>query len=614
MDKKSSMVILGISTLYLIIAFLYIIFAVQPALYFHHVQPPFLLSTDFLSHYFEYPGGFSELAANFFMQSFFIKYLGPVVFFSIALAIMWLIYAIMNSIYSSKLNIIWALAPFTFNVVLANNYDFPFSITISIVIVLLLLLLLAKIGKGFISHLVGYLIGAIIIYYLCGSGYMLLFSICAPFFTVNLKMWARLTVIGFILTFALLFPLVVYNFIFATPSAYKYFYFFAHKLNFMAYKQSGMFFTTLLSVPFLLAITSIVAKFKQYRNILKQHVKSLKLKIALSYVVIFFVAFYSHQATYQADEKKIVESDYYCYNNDVENTREASATIEKYDFSVNLNYNLVMSKVGRLTDSFFGFFQKEGTNILHPDYESPERRLFIAADFYYNLGYMSEARHCAYESLVFYPYSLRALQILVKIHLITREYNAAERCLKILNKGLLDRYFVRKYTSYINDTSLTNTDKEIVEKRSFIPAEHELSPFIIRRFQELLETNHNNKCAYEHLMLYYLLDSQLENFMKLYKDAGKYFNKPVEIYEEAILMYGDQNNIPVQSLYKIRPATVARFNDFKRTLKLYEGKEKLAREVLYPQYGKSYMYYLQLIYPHVLKTEILEEDDKKPSI
>jgi hypothetical protein len=155
----------------------------------------------------------------------------------------------------------------------------------------------------------------------------------------------------------------------------------------------------------------------------------------------------------------------------------------------------------------------------------------------------------------------------------------------------------------------TNNNIEIIEKRSFIPAERELNPLIHRRFQELLEANSKNKSAYEYLMLYYLLDSQLESFMELYKDAGKYFNKPALIYEEAILMYGAMTKTPVISQYNISPATVSRFNDFTQTLKQYAGNERLARNFLYREYGKSYMYYLQFLYPRIIKSEIIGEDD-----
>ncbi|MBL7111945.1 MAG: hypothetical protein ISS19_08395 [Bacteroidales bacterium] len=614
MDKKSSMVLFGIlPAVYLILAFIYIIFIVQPTLYFHHVQPPFILSPDVLGPYFEYPGGLSELAANFFMQSFYYKYSGPIVLFGIAFAIMWLIYALMNVIYKNKLNIIWALAPLTFTIVLVNNYNLPFSIIISTVVVLLFLLLLAKKSKSLIGNLIFYTAGAVIIYYFSGSGYMLLFSVVALFFSTNIKGWRSLIIMVYILGFTSLFPLLAAGSIFPIPVDHRYFYFFPPKPYFMAYEPSCIIYIYLLSVPVLLAMAGIMAKFHKSNINLEQNVP-LKIITALAYVAIGFLAFISHQATYRGDGKKTVASDYYCYINNAGKTVRAATSMKDYNFAANLNYNLAMSKAGTLSDDFFGFFQVAGTDALHPDVEFSSEMSFIATDFYYNLGYISEARHWAYESLVFYPYSPRALQILVKIHLITREYEAAERCLNILSKGLIDRNLVNEYSAYIQDTALINTNQEIVEKRSFIPAEKELSPFIYQRFQELLEANNENKLAYEYLMLYYLLDSQLDRFMELYKDAGNYFNKPVDIYEEAILMYGEMYKIPVKSEYNISPAAIARFNDFNHILKQYEGNEKSARNFLYGEMGKSYMYYLRFVYPRIVKPEIINKNDEETSM
>ncbi len=615
MDKKSSMVLFGLFPgVYLILAFLYIIFVIQPTLCFHHTQPPFIVSLGFWGQYFEYPGGFSELVANFFVQSFYNKIAGPMVFFSIALGIMWLVYTLMSVICPGKLNIIWALAPLTLTIVLANNYNFPFSVIISVAVVLLLLLLLAKKGINLISTLIFYIAGAVIVYYLCGSGYMLLFSACTILLPGNLKLWARLTLTGFILLFGYLFPLVAYNFLFAIAPADKYLYLFPPKMYFMAYIPNRIFYIYLLSVPVLLAFSEIVAQFQKNRKSLVQNDNHLKLITSFGFAVILIMVFTSHQATFRADGKKIVASDYYCYNNNAEKTRIAATSLQDYSFIANLNYNLAISKAGRLTDDFFDFFQIAGTDALYPDNEFLAERSFLAADFYYHLGYISEARHWAYESLVFYPYSLRAMQILVKIHLITREYKAAEKYLNILNRGLTGRDFVHTYSPYLKDTSLTNTNIEIVEKRSFIPEEHELSPYIQIRFQELLESNKKNRNAYEFLMLYYLLDSQPEKFLELYKDAATYFSRPVEIYEEAILMYSDSIKIPGKTNYKVSSGTTARFKDFKQMLDHYKWNEMAAMNALYPRFGKSYMYYLRFIYPRIIKPEIISEDDEKPSI
>ena len=599
--------------IYLVMAFLYIIFIVNPVFCFHHVQPPFILSPDFFEPYIKYPGGLSELLANLFMQSFYYKFLGPVVLFGVAFSLMWLVFKLMNCIYKRMLNVFWALIPLGFAVVLTNNYNFPFSITISMVVVLLPVLLLAKKGKSLISKLVCYTSGAVFVYYFTGSGYMLLYSILALFFSINMKEWRSLIIIAYILGFTFVIPLLASGSVFAIPVDNKYLYFFPPKLYFMAYEPSSLFYIFLLSVPVLLAIAVIMARFQTGKISLKKSVPTRIVGLS-AFVTILLIAFFSHKATFNSDAKKIVATDYYCYVNHADKTARAATSLKDYSFAANLNYNLAMSKTGALNDRFFDFFQIAGTDALHPDVAFSSEMLFIAADFYYDLGYISEARHCAYESLVNYPYSPRALQNLVKIHLITGEYKAAERCLNILSKGLIDRNLVNDYSPYIKDTALIRTHEEIMEKRSFIPAEKELSPFIDQRFQELLEANDKNKRAYEYLMLYYLLDSQLDRFMELYKDAGEYFQKPVDIYEEAILMFGEMNQIPVKSQYQISPPTQARFNEFSRTVKQYEGNTKLARNNLYVTMGKSYMYYLRFIYPRIVKPEIVKESDEEPSI
>lgn len=607
MDQKLSRIAFGILPgVYLILAFLYLTIVVKPVFYFHHVQPPFLLSKDYLGHYFEYAGGLSELIADLCMQSFYYKFLGPIVFFAVAFSIMWLTFKLMNIIYHSRVNLIWALAPFSLTMILANNYNLPFSVIISLLFLLLLLVLLAKKGKSPAGRLIFYTSGAVLVYYFSGSGYMLLFSILALFFSMAFKGWKRLLIIVYILGFTFLFPLVASAFIFPVSPDHRYFYLFPPKLYFMAYKPSGIFYGYLFSVPALLIIAGIMKAVEAHRF--------MKPVTAMAVVSILVLAFFGHLSTCQGDARKIVASDYYCYHNNAARTARAATGLENYSFAANLNYNLAISKAGTLNDDFFNFFQIAGTDALYPDVEFALEMSFIAADFYYGLGYISEARHWAYASLVYYPYSPRALRLLVKIHLVTGEYSAAERCLHILSKGLINRKFVKEYSPYLQDTSLIGSHREIMEKRSFIPAGRELSPFIEVRFRELLEANDHNKRAYEYLMLYYLLDSQLERFMELYEDAGQYFDKPVDIYEEAILMYGETKEIPVEEQYDISPATMDRYNDFNRILNQYEEDEKLARNVLYWEMGETYMYYLRFLYPRIVKPFIIKPEDEEPPI
>ena len=587
----------------LVSAFLYILFIVKPVFYFHHVQSPFILSRDFLAHYLEYPGGISEGVANFIMQSFYSNIPGSIVFLGIAFLIMWLVYELMKDLYTSNLNFTWSVIPLALTVVLANNYNFPFSVIVSVTFVLLLLLLLAKKGTTSSVFIIIYLSGAVIVYYFSGSGYLLLFSVLALLLTVKFKFRAAWLMILIISGFAVVAPLLAYRYIFPVPAKDKYFHFFTTMIFFRNYIPSVLFYIYLLLFPALLIIAGFMS-WVHKRNILEEKVLS-GVYTASSTIALLVLAFYGHRATCRGDEKKIVASDYYCYNLDAEKTAQAAISLQDYNFAANLNYNLAMSKAGRLSDDFFGFFQMKGTDAVQPDVEFSPEMSFISADFYYDLGFISEARHWAYVSLVYYPYSLRALQLLVKIHLITGEYRAAERCLKILDKGLIGKSFVQLYAPYVSDTTRLRDNRELMEKRSFIPAEGELNPFIYRRFEELLEANKRNKKAYEYLMLYYLLDAQLDSFMVLYADAGDYFDTPVDMYEEAILMYGERKRIPVDSTYNISPATIERYNKFNGIARQYRGNDRLARNALYRDMGTTYLYYLRFIYPRIIKPEII---------
>lgn len=613
-EKLSKKINLLLFSLIFLFSFLYIILVIQPVFYFHNLQPAFLLSREFIAGFFNYPGGLSELLASLIMQSFYYKFLGPIVIFGIALAIFWLTHSLLHALYPGMYTFFLSLFPFVLTIILCNNYDLPFTIIVSLIMVLLFLLLLGKKGKSPLYNILLFTFGASAVYYFSGSGYFLIFSLAGILLSGSNKISTNLLLTVYKVGLAVFIPLIAYHKIFPIPPASKFLYFYTPKLYFMAYEPSVVFYFYLFSIPVLLSIAFLVANFKRKKKIEEKTMRRFHLKWITASLIIALFAYYSHYFSFQSDVKKDVASDYYSYHNNVSKTAKAASSMQNYSYKANLNYNLVINRAGRLTKDFFNFFQISGINILEPDYEFLSEFSFVVTDYYYDMGYISEARHWAYESLVNYPYSPRALQILTKIHFVTGEYRAAERCLNILKKELTSRSFVRTYCEYIKDTSLIISDVEIMEKRSFIPAGHELSPFIYQRYQELLDANSSNKTAYEYLMLYYLLDGDLESFIAHYKEVGNYFKQALDIYEEAILIYGAKNTIPDELKYTISPASLARYKDFNEILRQHEGDNKMARRVLYQLYGKSYLYYLQFVFPRVIIPEIISDDDKEPAI
>jgi hypothetical protein len=203
------------------------------------------------------------------------------------------------------------------------------------------------------------------------------------------------------------------------------------------------------------------------------------------------------------------------------------------------------------------------------------------------------------------------MKSLVKIHLILGEYKAAERYLKLLNKGITYKKFVGQYQPMLKDTTLIYLDSELGLKRSFLPPEGELHPSVEERFKQLLNANPANKAAYEHLMLYYLAGGELEKFIEFLKVVENYFNEPVPVYEEALLMHGDKTKTDVIDNYKISKAVLNRYNDFRQKQAKFNGNKKLARNALYKEFGKTYMYYFEFVLPRIVLPDfVLPTDDE----
>ncbi len=612
--KEQKLLFVVVPAIFLASAFLYIVFIVRPVLIYHHVQPPFLLDSGFLTSQMYLPGDFARLLANFIMQFFQYRFAGPVVFFAIAVLTGWLIYILLNSIHQSRINVIPALLLLSFQVILSGNYNLPFSVHLSVLIVLLGLILFAKHRKGFVHSMVFYIMGALGVYYLCGSGYLLLFSAGAILLSPDRKTGKPLILILVMLVFAVWFPWFAHERLFALPGDYTYLYFFPREIYFKACSPSPVLYGYLLLIPSFILVAQLFKIFYVKAVETRRAIFAVKGIPYLLYLLLAGVVFLAHTGTFSRDAGSIVASDYYCSVNNFEQAAATSRSIQEYSFQANFTHNLALLKSGRLSKDFFDFFQISGTDALYPDCEFLPERSFFIADFYYQLGFITEARHWAYESLVYYPYSQRAMQMLVKVHLVTREYKAAAKYLNLLSKGMTNKNFVREYRPLVQDTLLAGRYPEIAERRSFIPEEKELSPFVDQRFRELLAANPGNRGAYECLMLFYLLDGQLENFISLYQEAGNFFSAPVEMYEEAVLMYGEKTNTEVITRYNITPAVISRYHEFLSGVARAGGEGKKARDLLFRDFGNSYMYYLKFIYPRIIKPEIIPGSDEEQPI
>ena len=497
---------------------------------------------------------------------------------------------------------------------LMNNYNFPFSTIVSVTVALLFLVFINKFGTNVLTRISIFILGGAFVYAFSGSGYMSFYSITALFVGARLKSRVKLVYWAIVIGFAVGFPWLVTKYLFPVSLNHQYFYFFSTKAWFMKYYPNSIFAIYMLAIPIMLLMANLISFIEKKINTNKKKSKWHFLTTLTSLLIVLGLAIFSHRTTYNSEGKKIIKADYFSYKGDIENTEKNATGTKEYNFAANVNYNLVLIKNNQLSNMFFSFMQIKGFESLHPDIDFATALSFVSCEYYYELGFMSEARHWAYEALVFYPYSIRAMQNLVKTHLVLGEYNAAERMLNTLDKGLLDQKFVREYMPYVSDTNLVAGNAELMQKRSFIPKGKELHRSIEGRLIELLDANEKNTVAYDCLMLYYMMDAQFEKFVELYKNVDLHFEKTPAIYEEALLMYYHRTEQALPNDIAISNETQTRFKGFMNGLEEYKGRTRMARSKLYPEYGKSYLYFLKFVYPNVLETEVLSDEDDYPEI
>jgi hypothetical protein len=475
---------------------------------------------------------------------------------------------------------------------------------IAISLVALFLLPLKWIANQ-IYFLVYFLISAVAVFYLAGSGFLWVFSISAIIVILDQSSTVGKLNIVYISLISFLIIWVNNSFVYTNNGEPGYFKLFGAKESF-DYKPGLLFYAYVFSTPLLLIIQKVIdiLNHKSKKNIHSWIIYPLVL-------VFLLVGYINHNQSFNSDKKKVIESDYYCYRNDINKTKNAAMSTGNYDFSANINYNLSIMKAGKLTEDFFSFYQISGTDGLYPDKRSTSKMTIIATDFYYELGDIMEAKYWALESLKNHPYSRRVLQKLVKIELITGNYNEAKKYLNMLDVEMFNEEFVTKYVAYLNDSTLLNSDAEIIEKRNFFPGFTEVPESPLVRFRGLLDANPGNKTAFECMMLYYLLSGDLEQVAGHYYLAADYFDSPVNIYEEAILMYGATNKISVADEFNISEESINRLKRFVEEVEKWGDRDRVAMNEMFFEYGDSYLFFYYFILPQISMPDYAREELKQ---
>lgn len=600
----------------LIYLFNFLLTTIQPVYIYNAQQPAFLSTYEFLNYYLKFPGGVAIYIGNFLSQFNYWNFTGSLVFVALSGLLALLGHFVFRKFINTGNGFLWMFFPVILAYSVIQDYYFPISVFVKVLFVFIFTVIYLPLIKKIIISAIYLVISGILLYFSMGSEALLVYSLTLIILSVYSNGFVK-SIPVFVI--ALLFTIVV------PYIGFKYFFNISHdnayfdilpilpiELKYTPSSITTLFVYILPSVSLILATASYILDKKiQSDNVLTRFLNEKWYKWSMILIVPILL-FIFKEITFEAEsdnhQKNIVMVDYYTYKGEWNKTIDIAQSDPQYEIAINYNYNRAIYNTDQFGTQFFNYPQILGSMGLYPDILTTGKTALESSDFYYELGYISLAHRWAYEAQTAMPYNPRVLKRLIMTHLIERNYNAAGTFLEVLGKNFLYGDFVKKYKTYVSDTTLVSKDPEIMEKRELMPQHRIIHDNHIIRFRDLYETNPKNMRALEYMEMAYILDHKLGNFMKYIADLELIYPGLPDIYEQAMVLYFVKSDPSQLRTIKFSENTKNRFMTFNKTLKENNGNKEMAKESLFSTLGNTYFYYVYYVSPMVTKIKMAKRE------
>jgi hypothetical protein len=262
------------------------------------------------------------------------------------------------------------------------------------------------------------------------------------------------------------------------------------------------------------------------------------------------------------------------------------------------NHNIIMAlyHTGKLGDELFRYPQfKDGMFLPSRGKDMRGyRRGICYIRLSLLLGNINIAEKEAYElfdNAGEYPELLWNLAI---INITKKQPKPARVFLEVLSRDLIHGKKAKNMLRRLAEDPELSDDKEIIRLRSVMRTEDTVEIQTVEPYMlDFLEVNPHNRIAFEYLMIYYLLDRQVDKIAKnIYRFRDFGYNKVPRHFGEAILLHLGQTREHIDSHgWKIDPQTYKTGDQFMAALKLNPVGRPASARNLAPQFGNTYYYY-----------------------
>ncbi len=601
---KQNKTSIAVRFLFFLFFYLYLFVFTNPSISYFVQQPVFLFDKTCLLKYLNHPGGISEYLSRFLSQFYYFPWPGTLIITLAAWAITFVTGRILKSLGLIRYTLVLQLLPAIALIYLNRNYEFKLINSLVPLLSLSALYLYLRLsGLKFIPKIAFQLLSSAVLYYIAGGGGLLLYaSMCIIKEIIGIKDYKSLVSATLPLIIFIIIPWLSARFLFYITLKQAY----LHLLSpGRGYEPSLMLYCLFISFPLLVAVAGVVpAKESPFGT-----------EMIIQYIAIIVLIASTIAVPSSPDQKLENRVRYLAYKERWEELLKLAKHKYSNNRIVNFHTNRALFHTGRLAYDMFEYPQNRGKYGLLMEGTLDVNYLMDNSDLFFDMGHIGSAQHWAYEAQTKYENSPRILKRLVLTNIINGDFGAANSMLMILRKSILYRKWTDHYLECIHNPDKLKEDTLIQSKRKIKPSVDFFIDDIFSYNKDLifiLEENLHNRMAYEYLMAYYILDKDLNNFIRYlqYLDELGYKEIPKN-YEEALLFYLSRRDAKRISLgkYRFNENILSRYKDYVSIIMKNKGDIEAAKKELQKYHGNTCWFYLHFINPFMGTDE-----PKKPSM
>lgn len=568
--------------LFYILAFVYFFTAAAYLLFFQETQSLFIFSHDYILEFFSKPGGMLELAGKFLTQFYSNTLLGSFILATILTLPGFILFNINKRLIpDTSFSILLLLIPFCFLLLMQTQYYHLMEYNLGFLLVFLYLLLSILTEKRNTRYLT--LILFPLFYYLAGAYAWIYLGIYIIYRLTYEKGIQRFLYSLFLTGIAAISIVVFKEILFLEPWGQLLLY----PLPFINDPIHKIIFHLL--VPFIVLyplICKCAGLIKIPRSVTRPISQTLTL-ILFSATVLLLSKLYNPQTA------KVIQLEKLVFEEKWEEAIELHENYPSQNLIGQYFYNIALSETDQLCDRLFRGRQDFGTGSLILPWGN--EYLSWGAYFYYSIGLVNEAHRWAYEEMVVYGYRPQNIKLLVKTNIVNGDFKMALKYINILKKTICYKDWAIEYEKLLQDPQSIRSHPDLGPELKIIPKDN----FFIQidapqdNLSLLLDSNPNNRKAFEYKMAWLLLTKNVEavvNNIKKMKEMG-YTRIPLHIEEAVLSYYNSTKMVADLGGLIISFETQARFDQYVAAYIAARQNPATSKERMQQRFGNTFWFY-----------------------